>query len=150
MKKIGKNKALAVVSWIFTAIIAIIIFRFSCDTAEESSEISKNLFDVIIEFIGNIIGHEAFREFAHFCEFAALGFFMAGSFKFTWDKLKFCLPLIPCALYAVSDEIHQIFVPGRAFEIFDIFVDSCGSLTGILVFMLLIFIIEKAINKNKA
>lgn len=150
MKKIGKNKALAVVSWIFTALVAIVIFKFSCDTAEESAEISENLLDIIIEFIGNLIGHEAFREFAHFCEFAALGFFMAGSFKFTWDKLKFYLPLIPCALYAASDEIHQIFVPGRAFEVFDISIDSCGSLTGILVFILLSFIIEKIMNRKKA
>ena len=149
MKTVQKNKVLAVISWTFVAIVAFIIFKFSCDTAEESAEISETLLDIIIEFIGNLIGHETFREFAHFCEFAALGFFMAGSFKFTWDKLKVYLPLIPCALYAVSDEIHQIFVPGRAFEIFDIFIDSCGSLTGILVFLLLIFIIEKLMNRKK-
>ncbi|PIZ83818.1 hypothetical protein COX97_00370 [Candidatus Pacearchaeota archaeon CG_4_10_14_0_2_um_filter_05_32_18] len=31
-------------------------------------------------------------------------------------------------LYAISDEIHQVFVPGRAFSYGDIFVDLCGIL----------------------
>lgn len=150
MKTIGKNKVLAVISWIFVAAVAFVIFKFSCDTAEESSEVSGNLLDIIINFIGERIGHNTLRKIAHFCEFAALGFFTASAFRFTFRKVKFFLPLIPCALYAASDEIHQIFVPGRAFGFFDIFIDSCGSFTGILVFLLLIFIIEKIINKKKA
>lgn len=34
------------------------------------------------------------------------------------------------ALYGVSDEIHQLFVPNRFFELFDILVDMVGSLSG--------------------
>ena len=41
------------------------------------------------------------------------------------------------ALYAVSDEIHQIFVPGRSCELRDILIDSAGVLVGILAFQLL-------------
>ena len=33
-------------------------------------------------------------------------------------------------LCAVGDEIHQIFVPGRAFQTSDILVDSAGALIG--------------------
>lgn len=150
MKTVQKNKALAVISWILVAVVAYIIFQFSCDTAEESAEVSGSLLDVIIEFIGRYISHNMLRKIAHFCEFAALGFFTASAFRFSFCKVKFFFPLIPCVLYAASDEIHQIFVPGRAFGVFDIFIDSCGSLTGILVFLLLIFIIEKLINKKKA
>ena len=37
-------------------------------------------------------------------------------------------------LYAATDEIHQIFVPGRTFFFTDIAIDSAGVLCGILVF----------------
>lgn len=150
MKRIEKNKPLAVIFWIFTVAVAIVIFRFSSDTGEESAEVSEGLLLLIIEFFGNFISHNLLRKIAHFCEFAALGFFMAGGIKFTLDKGKIYAPLVACMLYSVSDEIHQYFVPERACRIFDVFVDSCGSLTGILVFTLLIFIIEKIINRKSS
>lgn len=150
MKKIGKNKILAVISWIFAVTVAVIIFRFSCDTGKESAEVSAGLLSIIIEFIGKFISHNLLRKIAHFCEFAALGFFVAGGIKFSFDRNKFYIPLIPCVLYSLSDEIHQYFVPERACRVFDIFVDSCGSLTGILAFALLIFIIEKIINRKNS
>ena len=36
-------------------------------------------------------------------------------------------------LYAVTDEIHQSFVPGRSCELRDMGIDSCGVLAGVLV-----------------
>lgn len=36
-----------------------------------------------------------------------------------------------CILYAASDEIHQIFVPGRACMLTDVCIDSAGALLGI-------------------
>ena len=39
-------------------------------------------------------------------------------------------------LYAVSDEIHQLIVPGRSCELKDIVIDSCGvAVAVLLVFM---------------
>ncbi|MBS3072686.1 VanZ family protein [Candidatus Pacearchaeota archaeon] len=37
-------------------------------------------------------------------------------------------------LYSVSDEIHQVFVPGRAFSFTDIFIDLCGILLASLLY----------------
>ena len=39
-------------------------------------------------------------------------------------------------LYALSDEIHQIFVDGRAFGVADILIDSAGAVVGIAVCIL--------------
>ena len=133
---------LSVVFWIITALIMIAIFRFSADNAEESNKISMGLLDIVITYIGNFISHNVLREIAHFIEFTALGFFMTGAIFNTFDKLKFYIPLIPCVVYAVSDEIHQIFVPDRAFEIVDILIDSAGALLGILIFILIVKIIK--------
>ena len=148
MKTVKKSLPLAIVFWIFAVAVAVLIFRFSCDTGEESAEVSQSLLGLIIEFIGNFISHNTLRKIAHFSEFAALGFFVAGGIRFSFDRKQFFIPLIPCVLYSVSDEIHQYFVPERACRIFDIFVDSSGSLTGILVFILFIFIIERKMNRK--
>lgn len=150
MKRIGKNKPLAIISWFFAVAVAVIIFRFSCDTGEKSAEVSEGFLSMIIEFIGKYISHNLLRKIAHFCEFAALGFFTAGGVKFTFDKGRIYIPLILCILYSVSDEVHQYFVPERACRIFDIFIDTCGSLTGILVFTLLIFIVQEIIRKKSS
>ena len=34
---------------------------------------------------------------------------------------------------ALTDEIIQIFVPGRAFQLFDILIDVLGVLTGVII-----------------
>jgi VanZ family protein len=38
-----------------------------------------------------------------------------------------------CAAYAVSDEIHQIFVPGRSPDVRDALADACGAALGLLM-----------------
>lgn len=73
---------------------------------------------------------------------------MSGAIYFTFSKRKFYIPLIPCVLYAVGDEIHQYFVPERACRIFDVFVDSCGSSTGILIFLAVILLINSLSKKS--
>ena len=37
------------------------------------------------------------------------------------------ITVLICFLYAVSDEIHQSFVPGRACRLLDILIDTSGS-----------------------
>ena len=34
------------------------------------------------------------------------------------------------ALYGVSDEYHQLFVPGRSFDVLDMLADALGSIAG--------------------
>ncbi|MBP3939349.1 MAG: VanZ family protein [Clostridia bacterium] len=144
-----KNKFLAAVFWILSLAVMVMIFMFSSATGEESEAVSQNLLSKIIEFIGNYVSHNFLRKLAHFCEFAALGFCVTGAVHFTFGKRKFYVPLIPCILYAVSDEVHQHFVPERACRVFDMFVDTCGIMTGIGIFLLLILIISKSIKKKE-
>ncbi len=55
--------------------------------------------------------------------------------------------LIIGILYAISDEIHQLFVPGRSGKVTDVIIDSLGILTGI-VFFLIVEKTVKQIRKN--
>lgn len=81
------------------------------------------------------------RSFAHFAEFIPLGlflfllvlcFFVSEDFK---KILGFAIAvaLALSVLSALGDEIHQIFVKGRAFEFKDIVTDSLGALLGIII-----------------
>ena len=54
-------------------------------------------------------------------------------------------------LYAISDEIHQSFTPGRGPKITDVFIDSLGVFFGIIVILLIVEIINiknKKVSKN--
>ena len=54
--------------------------------------------------------------------------------------------IIFCMLYAATDEFHQLFVPGRGAQVRDVVIDTCGSLIGTAVFLL----IMHAVNRRKA
>lgn len=48
-------------------------------------------------------------------------------------RLQFWAPFLFAALYGVSDEVHQLFVPNRMFEVADIVADASGALVAQLV-----------------
>lgn len=39
-------------------------------------------------------------------------------------------------VYAITDEVHQLFVPGRSGEIRDVFIDTAGGSCGTLLFII--------------
>ena len=77
------------------------------------------------------------RKAAHFTEFAVLGallFMCIRSFRAGKKKSALiALPVVLGAIYAVSDEVHQYFVPGRACAITDVLIDTAGVIFGVLV-----------------
>jgi VanZ family protein len=46
------------------------------------------------------------------------------------------LAFVLSAAYALSDEVHQLFVPGRAFELRDLALDTLGILLGLVIVFL--------------
>ena len=65
-----------------------------------------------------------------------------------WRKFRkeMFLPWLIAALYAASDEIHQLFVPGRSGQLSDVILDSAGALAGVAAFTVLCWLI----NRRKA
>ena len=87
------------------------------------------------------------RKTAHFTEYAVLGFFTYKAVSCdVLDRKKAVLTaqLISTG-YASTDEIHQMFVPGREGKVFDVMIDSCGAFCGIMVSL----ITQKLIKKKK-
>ncbi len=100
------------ISWMITLIIAIIIFYLSSKTFQGSSK-TGNL---------SIIYH--FFAFFFLAVFLLISL-IKGEIK---NRALFVTGIILAILYGVSDEIHQFFVPGRVFSIFDILTNSTGIL----------------------
>lgn len=93
-----------------------IIFWFSARPTATTSEIY--LADFVI------------KKTAHFGEYAIMVILLFRSLKHTlrWDKQSLLvLALAVTILYAISDEFHQSFVPGREPHLRDIMIDAVGA-----------------------
>jgi VanZ family protein len=63
----------------------------------------------------------------HLVEYGILGFLFYRALKVSrLAKQVFILAVIFSIFYALSDEIHQYFVPGREFDLWDLAADSLG------------------------
>ena len=77
------------------------------------------------------------RKTAHFTEFFALGLSLVPAVRDVGRQQTLrrtaILSWLIGTLYAVSDEIHQIFVAGRSCELSDVLIDSAGVLCGVVI-----------------
>lgn len=115
------------------------IFYFSSRTADESEQ-QSGFFTMLITKIFGIGGFSDFiiRKLAHFTEFAGLGLLFAITLKVQTGKSKTPTAIICSSIYAATDEIHQIFVPGRACRLLDWGIDTGGAALGALAVLLII------------
>jgi VanZ like family len=72
----------------------------------------------------------ALRKIAHAAEYAVLGALLARATG------RPRLALVLAVLYAVSDELHQLAVPGRKGAPLDVAIDAVGALIGVTLWRL--------------
>lgn len=150
-----KNKLiLRYLFWATTFTVMVIIFFHSAQTAEQSSVTSGSVAEKIFEFFSpdfseldeaekiTIINNSQLivRKSAHFLVYLVLSVCCFTALC-TYDlkrKLVVLYALAISAIYAVSDEVHQLFVKGRACRFTDVLIDSAGALVGILIMLLLL------------
>ena len=61
-------------------------------------------------------------------------------------KERLCCALLICVLTAMTDETIQMFVPGRASMVTDVWIDTLGAVIGICVCAVLV-LLRKTGNK---
>lgn len=143
MEKQSVRHVIAVaLAWVLAAACAAAIFLFSAQTGAESAELSGEVMGPFARLLTALFGengHNVLRKFAHFFIFAALMFFVYHATFRTrkTHRLSPWLPFVLSVLYAVSDEVHQYFVPERACRLFDIGVDALGCVLGGVCFYIL-------------
>ena len=132
-----------------------VIFALSSKTAEQSTVTSDAVIEKPMEVYETIYPEQAgnakvywwfqfvVRKAAHVAEFAALCLWATG-LLFAY-RVRFPYPLGGgfTALYAASDELHQLLVPGREGKVTDWLFDCLGALVGLLIVCLAVRVIRK-------
>lgn len=110
-----------------------LIFLFSADS--NSGATSGGLVEALASLLTSIVGpmgpeardtlHFLLRKAAHFTEYAVLALLWTGVLPRGRKSLilAFCLT----TGYAVTDEVHQIFVPHRGPSPIDVLIDASGA-----------------------
>lgn len=140
-------KAGKIIFWILTAICMGVIFYFSSRTATQSSGQSN----IIVAWLQKLFGENTVTDFivrksAHCLEFTGLCVLFNCAFFFTFQKKKPLISILCTSLYAVTDEVHQIFVEGRSCELRDWGIDTFGALLGTIGFLVLFYMIDRIVN----
>ena len=138
------------------------IFIMSSQTGAESGNTSSGLINTAcsiiipdfseleetqkIEIISKI--SYPVRKLAHFTEYFILAAVINLSVIQTKRKISLTLSNLAISfalgvLYAITDEIHQLFVPGRAGTITDVLIDSAGVALGCITFAIIYEVIKK-------
>lgn len=128
----------------------IVIFMFSNANSTESSKTSSRVIGTFIEIKDNITQKNTpeinkailtanlsyiVRKLAHITEYIILAILMYNVlYNYNIKDIK--LVLILCIIYACTDEVHQIFIPGRSGQITDVLIDTFGSLLGAISYYL--------------
>lgn len=151
--------------WIALAVtlaLAVIIFCLSAQPGAQSGALSEQVAqqmqssgtaDVLIPAWFSANAYANVRKWAHVYIYLLLGASMAATVH-SWNIGR-TLPrqgawaVVFCTLYAVTDEIHQFFVPGRAMLASDVGVDALGFVPGAALLLLTVFLWRRrALHRN--
>ena len=131
----GEDKNSKKIYKIIPVLIMIFIFVQSAFPADLSSRESGLIVSLVRHFWDADPETITFtvRKCAHFIEYLALGWSLLLPVTNRFGRPGGLYAWIFGSLYAVTDEIHQIFVEGRSCEFSDMLLDSAGVLTGLLI-----------------
>ncbi|MGM9551422.1 MAG: VanZ family protein [Clostridia bacterium] len=145
-----------IVLWILVISCMVMIFSFSAQESSESGDLSRSFISTILKFFNIKVEYDtleildfATRKLAHFSVYALLGFLiyllMKVAYSITTWKSVILSPVFS-ALYAATDEFHQLFVSGRSGRIQDVFIDFSGAVFGMAVGWVAIQIVGRIKN----
>ena len=145
----------ALIIALFVLIKMIVIFQLSEESKEESGNRSTGVVAFFLPLIHpeyDTLGyhdklaamehtHHIVRKMAHFLEYALLGFLSTGLLIYLNRRIRrarvpkwatWMVPPLFCLLYAISDEVHQIFSE-RGPSPKDVLIDFAGAVGGYLL-----------------
>lgn len=145
-----------VLSWSLVILWMVLLFYLSHQPARDSNKLSSGVTQWAMEIVDKILPgvdldlktfNHIVRKSAHFFAYFVLGILALNALK--TNKVEgsrgVVLAVLICILFAISDEIHQLYVPGRGGQIKDVLIDSAGSIFGTTLFS----IIHKKTHTNE-
>jgi VanZ family protein len=141
--------------WLLTATWAVMIFNLS--RAPFASASSAKFFSMALDWLSISILPQnldllntLLRKSAHLTEYAVLAVFLYNSLKPAggpaWSGKVAFWALLASGSYSLTDEFHQLFVPGRHASLFDCLTDTTGAFLGLFALfnLFLIFRLKQA------
>lgn len=125
------------ISWVLTVLWAVQIFWFSTagfGGAESRSSLVHMLAHIGLDIPVPILDliHAGLRKLAHVLEYAVLSVLLYRSIseqnRLRWEPGAARTSLLISAVYAATDELHQIFVPGRHASLADWGLDTAAAI----------------------
>ena len=136
-----------VLSIILVILWMIVIFLFSNQNSIDSTESTNLIYRLFGINTDSIFIFVLIRKCVHLIEYLILGLLVYNMFKnFNIKRIYICTILF-CVIYSCTDEIHQLFIPGREGKLIDCFIDTLGSSIG-LIFIFLKQKLNKRLLKN--
>lgn len=106
-------------AWTFVIIIAVGIFYVSSLQGGQTGSGGKSIIPIVY----------------HISAFFALALFLfIASLRGEKNAGIIIFALLVAIFYGISDEIHQIFVPGRSSSLGDVFLDSIGIFYAFMIY----------------
>lgn len=126
------NKKINLILIIIWMIFIFIMSNFNGENSSNQSGFFVNIISNILKIENTELLSIIIRKIAHFTEYLILAILI-----YNYNK-RIYLTIIICIIYSLSDELHQLLVPDRVFNIYDIIIDSLGSLTGVYMTKLIL------------
>lgn len=145
MKTVFSNKkrifyAILVIMWM------ILVFVFSNQNGDESQSTSDIITDRIVQVVTKINSNIEYenvkdtisfiiRKIAHFSIYFIGGILIFNFINTFSIKAKYAIltSIAISVLYAISDELHQLFISERSGQIRDVLIDSAGAIIAIIL-----------------
>jgi VanZ family protein len=131
--------------WLPVLVWMVLIFSASSDA--KSFQHSSRILGPLLHWLLPQLSEETIsavvffvRKCAHITEYAVLALLFWRALRkpvrrdprpWRWTEARSALLLV--ALYAASDEFHQLFVPHRDGKVGDVFIDLSGGVVGLLL-----------------
>jgi len=85
--------------------------------------------------------HFALRKLGHLIEYAVLAAFLWRALRSGTNirakmSTLFAGVWVACAIFAVSDELHQSFIASRSASLLDVMIDTSGAVVGLAICVL--------------
>jgi VanZ family protein len=128
--------------WLATVLWALLIFNLSGGSYSSAS--SQRLISQLLDWLSISIQSQTIglmnviiRKCAHLTEYAVLAAFLYHSIKpvgeSSWSGKAALWAVMLSGSYSLTDEFHQMLVPGRHASIFDCLIDTTGACLGLIV-----------------
>lgn len=126
------------IKYFIPAIIWMIFIFFESSMV---ADISSSQSNIIVKYIYSLLSLPAtyqetlsfiIRKCAHISEYTVLTLLLYYGFSKN-NVYTLSFPFTIALLYACSDEIHQLFVPGRAGMIQDVLIDTIGMIIALII-----------------